>query len=826
MKNYCGKNCILRFSASFIKLGGAGYYMRRTLSYAALTAVMTMYAAVSAAAYTFRSFDNLGGRMSHLCVRGITQTGDGMMWLATESGLYSYDGYHLTGYGYATDRKGAQSAGMLTCTSVTAAGDSLVIGSDSGVLSFNIRTGKFCVLPYAEGETVCGMERLGGRLWVATDKGLYCDGRLSPVRVDGAVGMGGSGEYVYIGGVDGVSRYSTVRHSIERVADGLEYAACLLVGDRQLWVGSATAVTLIDTDSGAKMLSMPVPVAKCLLRTDDGRLLVGTDDGLYIVSQDGKRMERIAHDARYGNSLAGNAVWSIYEDRDGNIWIGTDGGVSLVKRDGLMTVYPLPLVTGNGDGNRFTTVLSDSRGRFWLGGAGGLLCVEHLDTDRQTSRWYRMNDRKYPIGHNHVRCVMETKAGRIAVGGDMGVMIYDEDTRQFVPMRLDADDTGWVYGMEEMRDGSILLTTFMATYNAVFDYAHNLVTVKSRHKRRDLTAKAGAVGVYLGRDGQERRFLSAYNDAERGITLLGGNDCFALMKNSEYKRKVRAVAFTGVMVNGEERLPFDKDNGVCVTLPADMTFVEVMFSDFDYSKQIPDEYQYRLDSGEWLPVMAAGCTVMLAGLSAGRHVLAVRNTRNDGAQAELSLSVKPHWYASTVAKTLYLLLGCLPAYMICLFVRQRRRLERERAERQMLAEKADETERRIMSENMYLATRLRVQQRQENGNEAEFTADERFLADITDMIKANMADAGFNVDTLCRLSGTGGKQLYRKIKTLTGMTTVAYIRSLRMQRAAALLAKGSLTVSEVMYAVGFSSPSYFTKCFQEEYGVTPSEYVP
>ena len=73
--------------------------------------------------------------------------------------------------------------------------------------------------------------------------------------------------------------------------------------------------------------------------------------------------------------------------------------------------------------------------------------------------------------------------------------------------------------------------------------------------------------------------------------------------------------------------------------------------------------------------------------------------------------------------------------------------------------------------------------------------------------------------------GIGGKQLYRKTKAITGRTPVEYIREMRMKRAAELLSQGKFSVSEVMYTVGFSNSSYFSKCFSKEYGMTPTEYM-
>lgn len=91
--------------------------------------------------------------------------------------------------------------------------------------------------------------------------------------------------------------------------------------------------------------------------------------------------------------------------------------------------------------------------------------------------------------------------------------------------------------------------------------------------------------------------------------------------------------------------------------------------------------------------------------------------------------------------------------------------------------------------------------------------DRKLLNQIREMIEENMVDSDFNVSMLQEKMGMGNKQLYRKLKSLTGQTPVEYIRDMRMQKAAKLLKAGKFSVSEVMYTVGFSNSSYFSKCF-------------
>ena len=105
------------------------------------------------------------------------------------------------------------------------------------------------------------------------------------------------------------------------------------------------------------------------------------------------------------------------------------------------------------------------------------------------------------------------------------------------------------------------------------------------------------------------------------------------------------------------------------------------------------------------------------------------------------------------------------------------------------------------------------------------SADEKLLADVTKVIEDNISDSDMNVGYVCDKTGLSSKQLYRMLKKLVGVSPVDYIRQIRMKKAAMLLSQHKFTVSEVMYMVGFSSTSYFSKCFSAQFGCTPREYA-
>lgn len=109
--------------------------------------------------------------------------------------------------------------------------------------------------------------------------------------------------------------------------------------------------------------------------------------------------------------------------------------------------------------------------------------------------------------------------------------------------------------------------------------------------------------------------------------------------------------------------------------------------------------------------------------------------------------------------------------------------------------------------------------------ESSQSNDEVLLAKIISIIEENMENTEFNVTMLTELVGIDSKQLYRKLKQLTGVTPVDYIRQVRMKKAAVLLSQKKFSVSEVMYMVGYTNSSYFSKCFAAEFNMTPKQYM-
>ena len=101
--------------------------------------------------------------------------------------------------------------------------------------------------------------------------------------------------------------------------------------------------------------------------------------------------------------------------------------------------------------------------------------------------------------------------------------------------------------------------------------------------------------------------------------------------------------------------------------------------------------------------------------------------------------------------------------------------------------------------------------------------DKQFLKQLHSIIQKNLSDSEFGVEDIGKQIGLSRVQLYRKVKAMTGSSVVDLLRKARLAKAKRLLESRSMSVSEVAYDVGFSAPSYFTKCFKDEYGMLPGE---
>lgn len=105
------------------------------------------------------------------------------------------------------------------------------------------------------------------------------------------------------------------------------------------------------------------------------------------------------------------------------------------------------------------------------------------------------------------------------------------------------------------------------------------------------------------------------------------------------------------------------------------------------------------------------------------------------------------------------------------------------------------------------------------------STDEKLLQEIVSYLEANLTNPQLSVEGLSKKIGMSRSSLYTKLLELTGQSPVEYIRSFRLEKAAVLMQKSNMTIAEIAYQVGFTTPNYFTKAFKKQFNMLPSEYI-
>jgi signal transduction histidine kinase/ligand-binding sensor domain-containing protein/CheY-like chemotaxis protein/AraC-like DNA-binding protein len=415
--------------------------------------------------HEFRPIDHRLG-MDASAVNCVVQDNHGLIWLGTDRGLYSFDGYMARHYSARTHH--AQGNGVVYCALMV---DSVHIwlGTDNGLSVFNTFTDSYEPTPGDLPENIRAISRINDHsFWIGSINGLFrydaatrksekISDKLLPHQAIYTI-LRYDDNTFYFGTYNGLCRFKTQTGKFEKVALGSSFRASnqlilSLLPDYSrncIWVGVEGSLFAYDPSSGQ---STAEPLfngnsVKSLLLDNQNYLWAGTDNGLYIYEPATKKYRLIRHDAISDRSLLNNVVWSVFADREQNIWIGTDAGASLYIYNDHFRLQSISELTGSNEGNYIISLLADTKGNLWLGGNNGLIKV---DKASGKTIWYQQNNSQYPLPHNKIRYVFEDMDGDIWIATDGSICRYNEKTLQFVRYQIEdvthSRNANWSYAI-------------------------------------------------------------------------------------------------------------------------------------------------------------------------------------------------------------------------------------------------------------------------------------------------------------------------------------------------------------------------------------------
>ena len=626
-----------------------------------------------------------------------------------------------------------------------------------------------------------------------------------------------------------------------------------------LWVTDYGNIYKFCTDlkRSRRLPIEPREEVKCLFADHQGRYWMATKGDqavrVYDASTD-RLIGFLGRDGRIhqGYTRFGAAIYSMHQSKDGTLWLGS-------KPDGIFRLRPMSAASDH----HFSFLIShfsfpfgvyhiaeDRYGRLWVAMLGGGLCyTSHPEAETPqffTPKHYPQDDAQ------RVRYIHFTKDGFMLTATANGLLVarleQDADQMTFrlhqreseranslncsATMDVVEDDQGRLFvstesgGVNQVMSKDLLADTLVFRHFNELFHAQGNDIVQSLSFLKD--HRLMAVGSHLvtlidsgfhGRVLDARYFQDDYRFSEaRPLALADNRWLFGLMDGAlvttvqqmtTSTAKPRLV-LTSVSVQGGKS-DFSVEMADSIVLHSDERSLTVRFVALDFSSAERISYAFRLSTDEQWNYIGHDRSATLLDLEPGTYQLDIRSTNADGEWQDnirsITIVVTPTFWESLWGRLLILLLvvGTIAgiAYTV-LYIRRIKRQQRETLEK-------------------YLAMIEARDEKEEVRCEKEETKDP-MLERVMQFIDEHISDSDIGVGDMASAAATSRSGLQRKLKQTMGITPQDLLREARIKRACQLLRTSNKTVAEVAYACGFSDPKYFSRCFKQSVGQSPTEY--
>lgn len=800
-----------------------------------------------------------GQDMAHTRVSSFYQDHDGFLWMGSWIGLCRYDGQQFTFFRATPENRNPQSNnrvtkigetddGMLWCQSY----DGRRYIFDRQRCTFDsLHTDSIPARPApARGKVV--------RQWSMTDNyGVQW-------KMD---------ETEHLCWVDSLTG---VMHPVEEALDERhlgrwpidDYHVFFADQSRNLWVSSGTRLFRL-TFSQRQTHLLPLPELdeiRAMMLEPDGSLLLGDKRGMLChLLSDGKSCEYLTPGGQWQRQpvrFARLGIYCLLRDSKGCLWAGTRGD-GLYRIDGGHVkhlchsdsdVFSLP-------SDDIYDMVEDDGGRLWVATfeGGGLCCIEQMGDDAIRFRHSANAWPDYPREATYVRCVAQDAEGRILAGTNDGLLVYDRADGSWQLLRHDSNDPCSLPGNTVMA----ILCDGHQTYVQCYGFAICPVDVTAEGKwtfkyglmhndpngdvcvTAQLDARGRVWGVcesgfsrydYDGTHGSALYFNDfdfdgryTFSEAQplllpSGQMLLGmRGGLFVFSTDSLSKQPfVPRINVTRISYPGR---PDEAPHYVCgldsLSLMPDRRSVSIQFSAMDFEASALKRYAYRLvdpnshELTDWTTTTVP--EVNFINLPAGRFELQMRSTNADGVwcanDTTIVLYVIPTFWETPWAWLVWALVVIALATVIGYVGGYIHRLHTQKIELEAILE------RHLHAQPLPDASQPSTSSRAKVEPETD-----PFLKALMTYIEEHIADDNLSVPSLAEHMNMSQATLYRKLKSMVGLTPADFFRKVKMRRAVQLLETSDMNISQVAYSVGFTDPKYFSKCFKHDMGATPLEY--
>ena len=610
-------------------------------------------------------------------------------------------------------------------------------------------------------------------------------------------------------------------------------------GNGQYWVGTwgegivlyEPAPGRVTRQPGTTTSTLVSQVIYLLHDPAHERLFASTMDGLKAYDIIDGRLQAVD----LGDILPSGTGMTDYMmyDRDGNLWVGGFPPHTFVlsPKNSDIEKHTFPLFRQTGNDHPIIWNAAQEGDCIWFDQDREMLCLGNLKTgevtfgkDARIPHFEHIRNNKFrrcktqpgiwtyadnTVLHcwhegmkicseqvvetgSKVLCLYDDGEGKLYIGHSDGIERYDLQRHVLEPVsEQDNNAVRQVMQLainEDVRSFDIdhLGHWWTVTDRQVREYDpvsgnYRLLSVSDNDMQMDFFCNVSAVGEQVRIDG------------------AGGVLMVKPMSSLRSGISSQQPVVSGLIINGSKRLVGLGERTISIE-PEDV-HVEVQFSTLRplHAQRISFAYRVEQIDDHWHYLPQGTNKAAFVRLPKGTYTFEVMATDEYGSWGEpaevLTLRRLPAWYETWWAYVLYLLLAIvLTGLIIEVAVLRRRFRDFQRGEE--------------------------VEVERVTGNKQ----DQQFLQKAVEVIEKNLSNDAYNIDAFAKDMFMSRTTLYRRIVSLTAQKPTEFIRTIRLKHAARLIHEGGHSLTEIGYICGFSSPSYFYRCFKAQYGVPPGNY--
>lgn len=537
-------------------------------------------------------------------------------------------------------------------------------------------------------------------------------------------------------------------------------------------------------------------------------LLCAAASGMCIFNKKKGVFTPLSLDKDWPADLLKREIWSLFALGPTDYWVGASGLAYRIGYDKQSGKWKVVTVMYLGVGERMpaahfmATFLKDDKGNFWMGSLGGGLNQQNLATGRLFN-FVHDAAKSTSISDDFIEYLSKDADGNIWAGTHAGLNRFDANLSTFRNFTVaDGLSSDWIAAMAMDQKKN----TWVSTQKGLASLSADLNSIKNYNLEDGLPANA-----FMSRSVASDNYGNLYFGSARGLVWFNPDS----IKAQSFLPTPVLVDFTvndqPIKVSEASVLPQSIELTQAIYLDNNQSAFSFKMAALSYFNPQKNQIKYKLIGydKDW---RFAGPDQMAiyAGVPSGSYEFTFMVSNEDGVWNTQVKTVKitiarPQWLSAWAL----LAYGVLSALGLGFLI-----LMRNKKNRLLASKVGSGNVKRPPNHAIIQPAEVKIS-----------PAEVQFLQRAILVVEENLSDPDFNVKQLSNKLFISRPQLYRKIIGITGVTISDFIKEIRLKRAAQLIVQKPGNISEIAYQVGFNDPKYFSKCFKQQFGVSPANYT-